>query len=96
MAGHAETGLAPAAIDAGDVDGDGRAELFCAAQNSHNVNVWTAHDDGRVLRRLSDLGAGLGPLDVHLVDLDGDGRLDLLTANNFSGDLSVAYNLSKR
>jgi hypothetical protein len=32
---------------------------------------------------------------VHLVDLDGDGRLDLVTANNFSHDLSVAYNLSR-
>ncbi|MEM7310008.1 MAG: VCBS repeat-containing protein [Planctomycetota bacterium] len=95
-----ETGLAPARIDAGDVNGDGYAELFCAAQNSHNVNVWTRADGapaggGLALRRLADLGAGLGPLDVRLVDLDGDGRLDLVTANNFSHDLSVAYNLAR-
>ena len=90
-----ETGLAPAAIAVGDVDGDGRAEIFCAAQNSHNVNLWTPTGDEPLLRRLPDLGAGLGPLDVHLVDLDGDGRLDLVTANNFSHDLSVAYNLAR-
>jgi hypothetical protein len=92
-----ETGLAPAAIAAGDVDGDGRAEIFCAAQNSHNVNVWTPTGPPEaLLHRLPDVGAGLGPLDVHLVDLDGDGWLDLVTANNFSFDLSVAYNLSDR
>jgi len=95
------TGLAPAAIAVGDVDGDGRAEIFCAAQNSHNVGVWTpkgGQGEGgeRLLVRLADVGAGLGPLDVQLVDLDGDGRLDLVTANNFSHDLSVAYNLSAR
>jgi hypothetical protein len=92
----AETGLAPAALAAGDVDGDGRAELFVAAQNSHQVNVWTPAAEGPfALRRLADIGAGLGPLDVHLADLDGDGRLDLVTANNFSHDLSVAYNLAR-
>ena len=73
-----------------------RAELFVAAQNSHQVNLWTpVLEGGFALRRLADLGAGLGPLDVHLCDLDGDGRLDLVTANNFSHDLSVAYNLSR-
>lgn len=91
-----ETGLAPAALDAGDVDGDGRAEIFCAAQNSHQVNEWTPVVEGAfALRRLADLGAGLGPLDVRLVDLDGDGRLDLVTANNFSDDLSVSYNVAR-
>ncbi len=93
-----ETGLAPAAIDAGDVNGDGRADLVCAAQNSHNVNVWLseAGSDGElVMRRLADLGAGLGPLDVALVDLDGNGKLDLVTANNFSHDVSAIYNMTR-
>ena len=91
-----ETGLAPAAVTAGDVDGDGRAELFCAAQNSHQINVWTRPEAEAPMRRLADLGAGLGPLDVHLLDLDGDGRLDLVAANSFSHDLSVIYNLSSK
>lgn len=95
LAGNAPTGFAPAAIEAGDLNGDGRAELLCAAQNSHHVNLWTSGANGELLLPLADVGAGLGPLDVHLVDLDGDGRLDLVTANNFSHDLSVAYNLMR-
>jgi hypothetical protein len=88
-----ETGLAPAALAVGDLDGDGRAEILCAAQNSHHLNLWSPRPEG-TLERLADLGAGLGPLDVHLVDLDGDERLDILAANNFSHDLSVIYNLA--
>lgn len=86
------TGAAPSRIAAGDVDGDGRDELLCAAQNSHNVNLWTfgrAADGSPTVARLPDLGVGLGPLDVLLVDLDASGGLDVVTANNFSGDVSI-------
>jgi hypothetical protein len=77
------------------VDGDGRAEVFVAAQDSHLINGWTAAVPRGAaqlsLRAFDDLGAGLGPLDLVLTDLDGDGRIDLCVANGFSNDLSVLY-----
>ncbi len=85
------TGLKPRHVDAGDLDGDGRADVVVAAQNSHVVNVWLSRErEGQsFLRRLDDVGAGLGCLDVKLADVDGDGALDLLVANAFSDDVSV-------
>ncbi|QDU66864.1 FG-GAP repeat domain-containing protein [Engelhardtia mirabilis] len=88
------TGLAPAEIVAGDLDGDGRCDLAVAAQNSHNANVWLAAEGGSLVR-WPDLGAGLGCLGIELCDLNADGRLDLLVANAFSHDLSVIYNLPR-
>ncbi len=85
------TGLKPRHVAVGDLDGDGRADVVVAAQNSHVVNVWLARerDGATVLERQDDVGAGLGCLDVKLADVDGDGALDLLVANAFSDDVSV-------
>ncbi len=87
-----ETGLRPYAILAGDVGGDGVADVFVSAQNSHHVNRWiyTPLPSPR-LARTPDLGAGTGCLDLALADVDGDGRLDLVVANAFSDDLAVLF-----
>ncbi|HUR28300.1 MAG TPA: VCBS repeat-containing protein [Planctomycetota bacterium] len=100
--GHAEfragspllTGLRPHRIAAADLDGDGRAEVFVAAQDSHLVNAWTPDGPrgGKFeLRAWDDLGAGRGPLDLGLCDVDGDGRLDLCVVNGFSDDVTVLH-----
>jgi hypothetical protein len=95
LADVVETGLLPARAWAGDLDGDGLADVAVAAQNSHLVQVWLAKKtaDGVKLERQSSLGAGLGPLDVLGVDLNVDGVLDLVVANNFSDDVSVLYDV---
>jgi len=85
------TGLAPADLGASDLNGDGRAELFVAAQNSHLVDLWSNRGD-EGFRLAPPIGVGLGPLDVVAVDLIGKGRPDLAVANAFSSDVSVIYN----
>jgi hypothetical protein len=84
------TGYRPYALRAGDLDGDGRIDLACTAQNSHQVNVWlNVAGSPPTFVRMPDLGAGTGPLDLALADLDGDGRLEILVANSFRDDVSV-------
>jgi hypothetical protein len=86
------TGQNPHHLVCGDADGDGRADVFVAAQNSHLVNGWRskrASGGALDLERLDDLGAGRGPLDLALCDVDGDGRPDLAIANAFSNDVSL-------
>jgi hypothetical protein len=90
------TGLLPYRIAAGDLDGDGRAEILVSAQNSHHVNLWTSigapvppGSAAPRFVRCPDLGVGTGPLDLALIDLDRDGVPELVVANAFSNDLSV-------
>src|SRR5204862_433335 len=64
------TGQRPYRIAAGDLDGDGRAEIVVSAQNSHHVNLWTSRGGAPAsFARCPDLGVGTGPLDLALVDL---------------------------
>jgi len=81
------TGFRPFAIAAGDMDGDGRAEILVSAQNSHHVNLWTQSGEG--FARCPDIGVGTGPLGLALVDLDRDGRPELVVASGFSDELDV-------
>ncbi len=89
------TSLLPRGITAADLDGDGRAEVFVAVQNSTLVQVWTplasSAGAGLRMRALDSLGAGRGPFDLCIADVDGDGLLDLCIANAFSNDLSVLH-----
>lgn len=84
------TGQRPFRIAAGDLDGDGRADAVVSAQNSHDLNLYLAAEEGEPgLRRQVDLGAGMGCLDVRIVDLDGDGAPEIVAANAFSHDVSI-------
>jgi hypothetical protein len=77
------------AVAAGDIDGDGDADLVAAAYNENSI-FWyesdgTPFDGGWVERTLSS-GAG-GAHDVTLADLDGDGDLDVAGAQFVDGEI---------
>ncbi len=88
-----QTRLLPRGIVAGDADGDGRAEVFVAVQNSTLVEAWTSNMEPGAprfsARAFHSMGVGRGPLDLCYSDVTGDGVLDLCIANAFSNDLSV-------
>ncbi len=82
----------PAAIVAGDIDGDGRADLATANMISDDVLVALQDEDGRFRARrtvlaVADEGAMRNPQTVALADVDGDGRVDVLAAGRFSQDV---------
>ena len=80
----------------GDVDDDGRADLFIAKGNVDQMPGMAMEDPNSLLRQLPDgtfaevsVAAGVATLDrsrgAALVDLDLDGRLDLVVVNRRAG-----------
>lgn len=74
-------------VAAGDLDGDGRAEIVTGAAANPNGQVRIFNGTtGTVLRSLTLTGQGLsGPARVALGDINGDGRLDLVVGQAISG-----------
>ena len=92
------TALAPRDVAAGDLDGDGRAEVLVAAQFSHVLDLWRARGSGATLalERLDDVGAGIGPMALAIADVDRDGVPDLVVANGHSDDVSTVLGSRRR
>ena len=83
------TGPKPFHVAAGDVDGDGCAELFATSQYANRVSAWRGQRSRtNALVPTYDLGANRGCMNVEVWDVDADGDLDVVVGNNHSGDVS--------
>jgi hypothetical protein len=81
----------PVAVEAGDVDGDGSADIAYVARGSNTVVVLrqTAPGVFDSLRLLDNTLAA--PTDLLLADLDGDGDLDLAVTDEEGGHVLLIF-----
>jgi hypothetical protein len=78
----------PLGVAAGDLSGDGRADLVTANFDSDNLSVIYQDEGGDFTSERTLSAAGLqGPASAAIADVNGDGLLDVVTAGNVSGDL---------
>jgi len=71
-------------LRAGDIDGDGNLDLFCAEMgqwgrsvNNPNARMWVFYGDGKGHFQVQLVEQGQGTHESRLGDLDGDGDLDI-------------------
>lgn len=83
----ATAGVFPAALVAGDFNGDGKVDLAVANTGSNDVTVLLGDGDGK-FRMGAVYAAGSEPVSISLIDFNGDGRPDLMVANR-SGEISL-------
>ena len=79
-----ETGLAPAALEIGDVNGDGRADIVTANRLGDDVSVFLNAGDGNFLPR-RDYATAAQPGSLAIADVDGDAMPDLVTGSRRDG-----------
>ena len=73
-------GSDPAAIVAGDFNGDGQLDLAVANDDSNDVSVLLGNGDGTFQPQVT-YAVGSVPIAIVAGDFNGDGRLDLAVAN---------------
>jgi hypothetical protein len=71
---------------AGDLNGDNRADLVAAINDTNTVSVLLANADGS-LQAPKDFATGYAPRSIAVGDLNGDTKLDVATGN--SGSVSA-------
>jgi large repetitive protein len=83
----------PSALAAGDVDGDGKADLAIGYNGNNNVSFFrnngTSASMSPVFDTRFDFGVGFTVGNLVLTDMDADGRADLLAVNLSTGTLSI-------
>ena len=84
--------LAPSAVTAGDLNGDGQLDLVVAnslvVDGGSTVSVLVNKGNGTFATRVL-YPVSAGPRAIAAVDLNGDGKLDLAVANAESNSVSV-------
>jgi hypothetical protein len=77
-------------VDAGDIDGDGDADIICGTE-LNGVQVWKNNGNGTFGARAS-YAAGSINRQMELRDISGDGRPDIILLNETTNQLSVLIN----
>jgi Tol biopolymer transport system component len=82
------TGRAPAAVAAGDLDGDGRVDLVTANEGGRSISVL----QGPAFAARQDYPLGAYPSSLALSDLDRDGRLDVVATLGGANAIAILRN----
>ncbi len=82
-----------------DIDGDGKADIVTANENTDNISVYRnisasgSLSSGSFATRV-DFTAGNDPEAIVVADFDGDGKPDIAAANYLSNTISIFRNTS--
>ena len=83
-------GSHPFSVAAGDLNGDGRADIAVANEGSNNVSILLATGAGN-FAAATEFAVGAAPRSVVIADVSGDGKLDLAVANSGDGTLTIRF-----
>ena len=82
------SGANPECVRMGDVNGDGKLDIFTANAGTNNISVLLNNGSG-AFPTFSTFSTPTHPTSIDLCDVNGDGKQDLVTANYTAGSVSV-------